>query len=242
MEQQGLIMQENDILVHYEQQADWDPEYFDWKISHYRANQAIMRSFEWIDWSNKSVLDIGCGQGFYAIPVSSYCQQITGIDLSPANTDIASRHASRLGLQNAKFINTDLLDYTPDQSFDIAYAITVLMHISDLSQALLKIHSLLKPGGLFLISDLNKYFHTRIIPSRRDTQFYFRTFSFKELRDNLQHAGFHILRESGRIYSIGGKRRPEWLVSLAAEDWAERWPIKYFGEHVAILAQKNEEL
>lgn len=228
----------NNIRAYYDKQADWDPAYFDWKISHYRANRAIMLSFDWLDWKDKKVLDIGCGQGYFTIPVAKRCEQIVGFDLSSANVENAIRHAARHNLTNAIFRQSDLFDFVPESPFDVAYAVTVLMHIPDIEKALLKISTFLKPGGHFLISDLNRYFHTRLFLRWRKAPFFYRTFTFDELRKALGNAGFRVVHASGRLYSLGGRRKPEWMVSLALERWAGHWPIKYMGEHIAVLAEK----
>ncbi len=229
----------NNLEIYYDKRADWDPDYFDWKISRYRANQAILRSFDWIDWKEKRVLDIGCGQGFYAIPIARRCRQIVGFDLSAANVEIAARHAARYGLSNVQFCQADLFDFAPEGLFDVAYAVTVLMHITDVPGALAKIATFLNPGGLLLISDLNRSFHTRLLPMRQKSSIYYRTFSFKELRENLSYAGFRVVRESGRLYSVGGLRKPDWVIMGWMEEYARFWPVKYLGEHIVLLAQKQ---
>ena len=227
------------VQAYYDQQANSDHAHFDWKIKHYRSNQAISRSFEWIDWKNKSVLEIGCGPGYYTIPLASRCKQIFGIDLSSKNISIAKHHAERLRVQNVTFNQANLFDFTPTEPFDIVYIITVLMHIPEIEQALTRIHTFLKPGGYLLISDLNRYFHRRFIPVRRQPgPILIQTFTFRELHSRLEKSGFKVIRESGRLYSIAGLRKPNWVVSLQLERWAEKWPLKYMGEHIALLAKR----
>jgi 2-polyprenyl-3-methyl-5-hydroxy-6-metoxy-1,4-benzoquinol methylase len=227
------------VQSYYDLSANPDESYFDWKIAHYRANKVISRSFEWLKWEGKDVLDIGCGAGYYSIPLSYRCNEIVGIDLSPENIRIAKHHAKRLQVHNAEFSQANLFDFAPPHPFDVVYMITVLMHIPDLEKALAKIHSFLKPSGYLLISDLNRYFHRRYVSfHRQQPAILMQTFTFKELRALLENTGFEVIRESGRLFSFAGLRKPDWMVSLKLERWAEKWPLKYMGEHVALLARR----
>lgn len=228
----------NQIKEYYEEQAKWDPKFFDWKISHYRGNLAISQSFEWLEWQNKRVLDIGCGIGYYSLLLASRCLEITGIDLSSEAIEIAECHADRLKIHNANFMTSDLFDFDTDSCFDIIYCITVLMHVQDISRALTKIFTLLSPGGYLLISDANRFFHGRLFSYFRSQPILMHTFTFRMMREELEKAGFKVMRESGRIFSIGGWRKPDWIVMLWLERWGETWLTKYLGEHIVLLAQK----
>jgi 2-polyprenyl-3-methyl-5-hydroxy-6-metoxy-1,4-benzoquinol methylase len=213
-------------------------EYFDWKTKKYKANQMISKSFDWINFSGKNVLDIGCGVGYYAIPLSKRCARITGIDISAHAIDLARQYASALLVRNAKFEKSDLLEYSSSESFDIVYLITVFMHIQDVDQALCKISSFLKPGGLLLISDLNKWYLTRFFIKKNSLPYFYQTFTFSYFRRKLQENGFEVVQESGRLYSFLGKRKPDWMVADWMEGLAKFWPFKYFGEHISVLAKR----
>lgn len=227
------------VQTYYDRQAKFDGEHFDWKVKYYRGNRAISRSFDWIDWRGKRVLEIGCGPGYYSIPLASRCNQMVAIDLSSENIRVAKQHAERLQVDNVHFVQANLFEFTAVEPFDVVFLITVLMHIPELEAALARIRTFLNPGGYLLISDLNRYFHRRFIPiHRQPSPVLLQTFTFKTLRSFLNKTGFKVIRESGRLYSIAGLRKPEWAVSLQLEQWAETWPLKYMGEHVAVLAQR----
>ena len=49
------------------------------------------------------VLDIGCGTGRYSLALSKRVRSITGVDVSPAMTEAASRKAEASGITNAEF-------------------------------------------------------------------------------------------------------------------------------------------
>lgn len=228
-----------EVKKYYDQREKYSIEYFLWKSKNYKANQSISRSFDWIDFEGTTVLDVGCGVGYYTIPVSRKCVHITGVDISDHNIELARQYAQALSVNNVTYIATDFLNYFSQEPFDIIYTITVLMHINDIDQALRKIYSLLKPGGLLLISDLNKYFPPRILQNRKSLPIFYQTFTFSTLKKILRNNGFDLLRESGRLYSIGGLRKPDWVVMSWMEKFAELWPLKYWGEHIALLAKKQ---
>jgi len=228
-----------EIKKYYDQREKYSLEYFHWKSTNYKANQSISRSFNWINFEGTTVLDFGCGVGYYTIPISRKCTHIIGVDISDHNIELARQYAQALAVNNVTYIATDFLDYFSQEPFDIVYAITVLMHIKDINQALHKINSLLKPGGLLLISDFNKYFPPRILQNRKSLPIFYQTFTFSKLKKMLLDNGFDLLRESGRLYSIGGLRKPDWVVLNWMEKYGELYPIKYLGEHIALLAKKQ---
>ena len=228
------------IKTYYDRRETYSLEYFLWKTASYKANQSIIKSFDWIDLEDATVLDIGCGVGYYTVPISYRCTRITGIDISDHNIELARQYAKALAVNNVTYIATDFLDYFPEEPFDFVYTITVLMHLKHIDQALQKINSLLKPGGMLLISDLNKYFPPRVLQNRKSLPIFYQTFTFSQLRKKLLDNGFDLLKESGRLYSIGGLRKPDWVVMSWMEKYAQLWPLKYFGEHIALLAKKKE--
>ncbi|MET0365105.1 MAG: bifunctional 2-polyprenyl-6-hydroxyphenol methylase/3-demethylubiquinol 3-O-methyltransferase UbiG, partial [Sphingobium sp.] len=48
--------------------------------------------------SGKRVLDVGCGAGLLCEPLARLGAEVTGIDATPANIDVARAHAARTGL------------------------------------------------------------------------------------------------------------------------------------------------
>lgn len=232
---------EHRIQEYYERSGEFSPEYFDWKINHYRANRAIMKSFDAISLSGKNMLDIGCGNGFYAIPLASRCNQVTGFDPSEDAINAASFHAKRLCVNNVNFQVSTIDNFPALAQFDVAYAITVLMHIPNLKDALRKINGFIKLGGLFILSDLNRYHHTSLLFWSKQ-RVYIQKFSFYQLRSLLHESGFEVEKESGRIYSFLGKRSPEWVVNLFLENYAEKWPLKFLGEHIVMTCRKTRDI
>ncbi|MCB0630815.1 MAG: methyltransferase domain-containing protein [Saprospiraceae bacterium] len=102
------------------------------------------------------VLDVGCGTGGISKDIAGVvgpAGQVTGID----NTAlfIESGKKTYADIQNLQLIHADLFDFNPDQDFDLIVSARVLQWLSDPLAALIKMKSLLKPGGMVSILDYN---------------------------------------------------------------------------------------
>jgi SAM-dependent methyltransferase len=106
----------------------------------------------------KLVLDVGCGMGRFADVVTRWGARVVGIDLSQA-VEAAQRN---LAGRNTVIIQADIfsLPFAPE-SFDCIYSLGVLHHTRNCEEALKKLPSLLKPGGViavWLYSAYNRWY------------------------------------------------------------------------------------
>lgn len=90
------------------------------------------------------VLDIGCGGG---IPralseLTSFLHHLDGVDPDPC----IHRHANLTERWQAPFEDSQV----PGDSYDLAYAYNVLEHVAEPCAFFRKVHSCLKPNGVFL--------------------------------------------------------------------------------------------
>ncbi|WP_281612952.1 methyltransferase domain-containing protein [Flammeovirga sp. SubArs3] len=110
--------------------------------------------------SGLKVLDIGCATGSITHGISEYVGptgKVTGIDNTGHMIEEAQQKYS--DVQNLEFIHCDLLEFNPDEKFDLIVGARVLQWISNPFNAVLKIKELLKPGGQVSILDYN---HNRL--------------------------------------------------------------------------------
>ena len=109
-----------------------------------------------IDWTNKSVLDLGCAGGFMAEALANRGALVTGIDPAVDAIAAARKHAdmSGLAIQYDEGVG-ERLPYD-DGRFDCVVCVDVLEHVSDLGQVLAEVERVLKPGGLFLYDTINR--------------------------------------------------------------------------------------
>ena len=103
------------------------------------------------------VLDVGTGPGRLPLLIASKNKylRVTGVDLSPDMVKIASRKASRMGLENLDFKvgNASSLPFD-DREFDLVISTLSFHHWKGPEAALEEIHRVLREGGEAWIFDL----------------------------------------------------------------------------------------
>jgi len=178
-----------------------------------------------LDFSDKEILDIGCGTGFYVGLWKNQIgvRHITGIDI----TNIAIENLKGK-FPDAEFYRTDISSDEDSASlirtkeFDVVSAFDVLFHIVDddrYEKAIKNIHSMLKPKGIFVFSD--NFIHG---PAIRSTYQVSRSLSHieKTLIDN----GFEIIQ-----------RRPMFVLMNSPVDTTKR-TSKRIWRHLSLLLQR----
>jgi SAM-dependent methyltransferase len=82
---------------------------------------------------SRSVLDVGCGSGTYAIRLASLgARRVVGIDFAPKMIDLARRRAADNGVSDrCKFLTVDFRAYEPSESFDFVVAMGVMDYVAD---------------------------------------------------------------------------------------------------------------
>jgi len=93
------------------------------------------------------VLDAGCGMGRHARQIASYASRVIAVDFSEA-IDQAARNVA--DVPTVDCVQADLLALPfADESFDYAYSLGVLHHLTETERALRMLIRKLKPGGRF---------------------------------------------------------------------------------------------
>jgi SAM-dependent methyltransferase len=107
------------------------------------------------DGSAHSILDLGCGTGNHAIPLSQRFYEVIGVDRSDAMLAHARRKAAE-GLNNKSvtFIQGDLRSIDLGRSFDVALIMFAVLGYqlenADVLSALRTARRHLRPGGLLI--------------------------------------------------------------------------------------------
>ncbi|MHA1597947.1 MAG: bifunctional 2-polyprenyl-6-hydroxyphenol methylase/3-demethylubiquinol 3-O-methyltransferase UbiG [Alphaproteobacteria bacterium] len=102
------------------------------------------------------LLDVGCGGGLLCEPMRRLGADVTGIDAGDKNIAVAQLHAEQGGL------DIDYRHQLPEDlaktkgRFDIVLNMEVVEHVADLGAFLEASASLLKPGGVMVLSTLNR--------------------------------------------------------------------------------------
>ena len=103
------------------------------------------------DVGGNSVLDVGCGPGFYAEELTKRGAEVVAFDQSPRMVELTK---TRLG-RSAQVSVHDLeqpLDWLADDTFDLALMALVIHHIENRTAALREVRRVLKPTGRLIIS------------------------------------------------------------------------------------------
>jgi 2-polyprenyl-6-hydroxyphenyl methylase / 3-demethylubiquinone-9 3-methyltransferase len=106
--------------------------------------------------SNLSLVDIGCGGGLIAEPMARMGAHVTGIDASATNISVASLHAHHAGLTIDYRASTAEQLSLEGAQFDVVFALEIIEHVADVALFYRAITSLVKPGGVLVLSTLNR--------------------------------------------------------------------------------------
>ncbi|MGH1455204.1 MAG: bifunctional 2-polyprenyl-6-hydroxyphenol methylase/3-demethylubiquinol 3-O-methyltransferase UbiG [Alphaproteobacteria bacterium] len=103
--------------------------------------------------SDLNILDIGCGGGLASESLCRMGANVTGIDADTNAINTAKSHAKQSEL-DINYQNGDAANL--DQKFDIVCALEIIEHVSDINAFIKICVSRLKPGGILIMSTLNR--------------------------------------------------------------------------------------
>jgi len=104
---------------------------------------------------NLKILDIGCGGGLISEPMSRLGAEVTGVDASDRNIQVAKLHAKKNNL-NINYLNTVPENLKQKGEFDIILNLEVIEHVENLDLYLASCYGLLKQGGLMFTATINR--------------------------------------------------------------------------------------
>lgn len=99
------------------------------------------------------LLDMGCGEGQAAVFFARNGYLVSAFDIAESGIEKGRRLAERNGV-SVNFFRADLLDYRPQNEFDIVYASGVLQYIpeKDRAQVLRRYREHTAPGGMHVMN------------------------------------------------------------------------------------------
>jgi 2-polyprenyl-6-hydroxyphenyl methylase/3-demethylubiquinone-9 3-methyltransferase len=105
-----------------------------------------------------AVLDIGCGGGLIAEPLTRLGAEVTGIDPAPENIAAAKAHAEGAGLDIRYRAETAEALAASGAAFDAVLLLEVVEHVPEVPAFLKAVAPLVRPGGVMILSTLNRTF------------------------------------------------------------------------------------
>ncbi len=107
------------------------------------------------------ILDIGCGGGLLSEPMSRMGANVTGIDASNKNINVAKLHAKKNNL-NIKYFCSSPEKLKTKNKYDVILNMEIIEHVEDIDYFLSSCSKLLKKNGIMFVATLNKTFKSYI--------------------------------------------------------------------------------
>jgi 2-polyprenyl-6-hydroxyphenyl methylase/3-demethylubiquinone-9 3-methyltransferase len=101
------------------------------------------------------ILDIGCGGGLLSEPMTRLGANVTGIDASSKNINIAKLHAKKNKLKINYFCSSPE-KFKIKKKFDVILNMEIVEHVEDINFFINSCSKLLKKNGLMFVATLNK--------------------------------------------------------------------------------------
>ena len=107
------------------------------------------------------ILDIGCGGGLVCEPINRLGADVTGIDASFKNIEVAKIHAKKSGLK-IKYLNTSPEKKEIKEKFDVILNLEVVEHVENLDLFLKSASQMLKKNGIMFVATINRTFESYV--------------------------------------------------------------------------------
>ena len=101
------------------------------------------------------ILDVGCGGGLLTEPMKRLGANITGIDASKKNIEIAKIHAKKNNLK-INYMCASPENMSENDKFDVILNMEIVEHVDNVDFFLSSCSNLLKKNGIMFVATLNK--------------------------------------------------------------------------------------
>ncbi len=122
-----------------------------------RLVQNPRRVLEPVVWEGRTVLDLGCGYGYFAVEAARLVGErgrVHAADLQRRSLDVLARRAARAGVaERVRLHHGDVAELELPEAVDAAYAIWMAHEVRRLPQLAARLATLLKPSGSLLIAE-----------------------------------------------------------------------------------------
>jgi ubiquinone/menaquinone biosynthesis C-methylase UbiE len=194
----GKNFRSNSLLKPFKYATEWDHTVF---FDHYLSRNPGVKK---ILMRGAKVLDVGCGDGSWAIRLAKLFPNCELVGLEPSEE--ARMEAVKKVLRNrldrrAKIISLSIEELTRKSEFDLCYMGEMLYSLKDKREALARVYESLKAEGVLLIQEGLLPDETRLLRRKE-----FVLGAAEQLDFLLQGAKFMRKKEVGRLLTEAGFR------------------------------------
>jgi len=104
---------------------------------------------------NLNILDIGCGGGLLSEPMARMGANVTGIDASQNNINVAKIHAKNMGIK-INYLRTSPEKLNVKKKFDVILNMEVVEHVSNLDLFIKSCSKVLKKNSIMIVATINR--------------------------------------------------------------------------------------
>lgn len=181
------------------------------------CNRAIRRLLDLWQGPSASILDGGCGEGQFLLPMIRHYRSFhfTGIDALPSHIHFLNAWKKKTGSPNCNFVHEDLDTHlTTHRTYDFIFLISVLQYTKDPARIIRLAYEKQPSGGrLLLYSPVHPGYHYgfyRYIRKKYghydEAQTYHHPLTTIQLRDWIQKAGYRVAsaeKHYGPVATLG---------------------------------------
>jgi ubiquinone/menaquinone biosynthesis C-methylase UbiE len=126
-------------------------------IMEYKYTKVILDKYITVQ---STVLEVGCGTGYYGVYLSGNCKKYCGVDITPGNINLFKEKIQNLHLSNVEAIIGDATDLRAfsDESYDVVLSFGPIYHLPPEERELVFLESkrICKNNGIIMFAYINK--------------------------------------------------------------------------------------
>lgn len=151
-----------EALEHKKEYDDWHKQlHVDMELKTYWHKKVVRLSSPEQDFSQKRVLEIGCGRGGFACWLATQVhtpKEVVACDFSTTAVQMGQRYSKENNINNITWKEADIMNIPfPDNSFDTVISCETIEHVHDPAKAVKELARVLRPGGRLFLTTPNYF-------------------------------------------------------------------------------------